>query len=129
MAMKRIRLALLVIALLPALGLAGANRDSEESGPSPDEGPSYSGVVLDAAGKPVADARISASHRGGPAMITRSSASGTFSLPGFNRKISPNEVDFSCAKPGYRQIGEVRRIARGGQASRVIELECRLQRS
>jgi hypothetical protein len=127
--MKFIRLALLSIALLPALVLAGANRDRGESGPSPDEGPGYSGLVLDAAGKPIDDARVSASYRDGPAMVTRSNAAGAFSLPGFNKKINPGEVNISCAKPGYRQIGVVRRPAPSGQPVRAVELECRLQKS
>ena len=81
--MKFIHLALLSIALLPALALAGANRDRGESGPTPDEGPGYVGLVLDAAGKPVEDARVSASHRDGPALVTRSNAAGVFNLPEF----------------------------------------------
>lgn len=127
--MKFIRLALLSIALLPALALAGANRDRGESGPTPDEGPSYVGLVLDAAGKPVEDARVSASHRDGPALVTRSNAAGVFNLPGFNKKINPDEVRIACAKPGYRQVRVVRRPATSGQPQRAIEIECRLQKS
>lgn len=127
--MKFIRLALLCIALLPAPVLAGANRNPVEAGPTPDEGPSYSGLVLDAAGKPIDDARVSASYRDGPAMVTRSDASGAFNLPGFNKRINPDEVKVSCAKPGYRQIRVVRRPAPSGQPGRTVEIECRLQKS
>jgi len=74
------RLALLAIALLPLSVLAGANRDrgQDEVGPGPDEGPSYFGVVLDVSGKPVDDARVTATSRDGLAMTTRSNAAGFF---------------------------------------------------
>src|SRR5262245_10602932 len=126
-----IRLALVAIALLPASALAGANRDrgQDEVGPGPDEGPSYFGVVLDAAGKPVEDARVSATSRDGLAMVTRSNAAGAYSLPGFNKRINADEVKSACAKPGYRQVRVVRRPAPSGKPARAVETECRLQKS
>jgi hypothetical protein len=126
-----LRLALLAIALLPAFALAGANRDrgQDEVGPGPDEGPSYSGVVLDSAGKPVDDARVTATSRDGLAMTTRSNTAGAYSLPGFNKRINANEVKISCAKPGYRQVRVVRRPPPKGQPVTVVETECRLQKS
>ena len=121
--MKPVRLALLVLALLPAPVLAGANRDrgQDEVGPGPDEGPSYFGVVLDIAGKPVDDARVTATSRDGLSMVTRSNAAGAYNLPGFNKS--------SCAKPGYRQVRVVRRPAPSGKPVRAVETECRLQKS
>ena len=128
--MRSIRLALLAIALSPAAVLAGANRDRGDGlGPLPDEGPSYFGVVLDTAGKPVDDARVTATSKDGLAMVTRSNASGTWNLPGFNKRINADEVKISCAKPGYRQIRVVRRPAAKGQPVRAVETECRLQKS
>jgi len=126
-----IRLALLAITLLPAAVLAGANRDrgQDEVGPGPDEGPSYFGVVLDTAGKPVDDARVTATAREGLAMVTRSNAAGAYSLPGFNKRINPDEVKISCAKPGYRQVRVVRRPPPSGKPVRAVETECRLQKS
>jgi hypothetical protein len=126
-----LRLALLAIALLPAPVLAGANKDrgQDEVGPGPDEGPSYFGRVLDAAGKPVDDARVTATSRDGLAMVTRSNAAGAYSLPGFNKRINADEVKISCAKPGYRQVRVVRRPASSGRSLRAVETECRLQKS
>ena len=126
-----IGLALLAIALLPAPVLAGANRDrgQDEVGPGPDEGPSYFGAVLDAAGKPVDDARVTATAREGLAMVTRSNAAGAYSLPGFNKRINADEVKISCAKPGYRQVHVVRLPAPKGRPLRAVETECRLQKS
>jgi len=129
--MASLRVALLFILLLPSAALAGANRDrgQDEVGPGPDEGPGYSGVVLDTAGKPVDDARVTATSRNGLEMVTRSNSAGAYKLPGFNKKISPDEVKLSCAKPGYRQVRVVRRPAPKGQPVRTVETECRLQRS
>jgi hypothetical protein len=129
--MRLIRLALAAIALLPVLVLAGANRDrgQDEVGPGPDEGPSYFGVVLDTAGKPVDDARVTATSRDGLAMTTRSNGAGAYSLPGFNKRINADEVKISCAKPGYRQVRVVRRPAPSGRSLRAVETECRLQKS
>ena len=129
--MKFIRLALLAVALLPVPALAGANRDrgQDEAGPGPDEGPSYFGRVLDAAGQPVNDARVIATSRDGLAMTTRSNAAGVYTLPGFNKRINADEVKISCAKPGYRQIRVVRVPAPKGRPLKAVETECRLQKS
>ena len=127
--MRSVRLALLALALLPAPLLAGANRGEDNVGPLPDEGPGYFGVVLDTDGRPVADARVSATYRDSPAMVTRSNAAGAYNLPGFNKRINADEVKISCAKPGYRQVRVVRRPAPKGQPVRAVETECRLQKS
>lgn len=130
--MTSMRFVLLAITLLPASVPAGANRDrgQDEVGPGPDEGPSYFGVVLDTAGRPVDDARVTATSRDGLAMVTRSNAAGAYNLPGFNKRINADEVKISCAKPGYRQVRVVRRPAMSGRPLlRAVETECRLQKS
>ena len=121
--------AALVTLLWPALALAGANKGQDDVGPGADEGPSYFGVVKDVSGKPVNDARVSATYRNNQTMVTRSNEAGAYRLPGFKKGISPDEVKISCAKEGYRQVGVVRRPAPGGQPVRAVETECRLQKS
>jgi hypothetical protein len=128
--MRLLRLSIFAIALLPAPVLGGANRDGGDGlAPLPDEGPGYTGVVLDTAGKPVEDARVTATSKDGLAMTTRSNAAGAYSLPGFNKRINADEVKITCAKPGYRQVRVVRRPAPKGQPARSVETECRLQKS
>ena len=124
-----IRAALLVALLCPALALAGANKGQDEVGPGADEGPGYVGVVRDVAGKPVNDARVSATYRDSQTMVTRSNASGAYRLPGFKKGVSPDDVKISCAKEGYRQVAVARRPAPSGQPVRTVETECRLQKS
>ena len=123
-----VRTAFLAALLFPVQALAGANKGQDEVGPGPDEGPSYFGIVLDATGKPVDDARVTATYRDGLAMVTRSNAAGAYKLPGFNKRINADEVKISCAKPGYRQLRVVRQPPRG-QPVRLVETECRLQKS
>jgi len=124
-------LAFLVALLFPLHALAGANRDrgQDEVGPGPDEGPSYFGMVRDAAGKPIDDARVTATSRDGLAMVTRSDATGAYKLPGFNKRHNPDEVKISCAKPGYRQYRVFRHPSPRGGPVRAVETECRLQKS
>jgi hypothetical protein len=124
-----VRAGLVVALLVPAQVLAGANKGQDDVGPGPDEGPGYVGVVLDTTGKPVDDARVSATYRDGLAMVTRSNTAGAYKLPGFNKRINPDEVKISCAKPGYRQVRVVRRPAPSGQPAKAVETECRLQKS
>jgi hypothetical protein len=124
-------LAVLAAALFATQALAGANRDrgQDEVGPGPDEGPSYFGVIRDAAGNPVDDARVTATSRDGLAMTTRSNSAGAYKLPGFNKRINADEVKISCAKPGYRQYRVFRHPAPRGGAVKAVEIECRLQKS
>jgi hypothetical protein len=124
-----IRFVLLAIALWPAAVMAGANKGEDNPAPLPDEGPGYVGVVLDAAGKPVEDARVTATSKDGLAMVTRSNAAGAYNMPGFNKRINADEVKISCSKPGYRQVRVVRRPAPKDLLARVVDTECRLQRS
>lgn len=129
--MKARVLALLVLLVVVAPALAGANRDrgQDEVGPDPNEGPSYFGLVRDAAGKPIDDARVTATSRDGLAMVTRSDAAGAYKLPGFNKRINADEVKISCTKPGYRQIRVFRHPPLRGGPVRAVETECRLQKS
>ena len=73
-------------------------------------------------------ARVTATYRDGLAMVTRSNTAGAYKLPGFNKRINADEVKISCAKPGYRQLRVVRQPPRG-QPVRLVETECRLQKS
>jgi hypothetical protein len=124
-------LAFLVALLFLVQALAGANRDrgQDEVGPGLDDGPSYFGVVRDAAGNPIDDARVTATSRDGLAMVTRSDATGVYKLPGFNKRINADEVKISCTKPGYRQIRVFRHPPPRGGPVKAVETECRLQKS
>jgi hypothetical protein len=94
---------------------------------SPDEGPRYYGFVRDERGSPVADARVTASHKS-LSLATRSNATGAYRLRGFKDDVNPSEVSISCAKDGYTTLRVYRRPAAKGKAVKAIETECRLKR-
>jgi len=95
---------------------------------SPDEGPAYFGFVKDAAGKPIRDAKVSASYKTSLTLVTRSNATGAYKLRGFKKEISPNDITISCSKEGYKQIRVFRRPLIKGRPVKSVETECRLER-
>lgn len=104
----------------------GSFKDPDEH--SPDEGPPYWGFVKDAAGKPIRDAKVSASYKKSLTLVTRSDATGAYKVRGFKKEISPNDVTISCSKEGYRQIRVFRRPFMKGKPVKSVETECRLER-
>jgi hypothetical protein len=119
-------------AFLAGPALAGADAaDGHDDAPPPsaDEGPAYFGFVKDAGGVPVRDAKVSASYRNSMTLVTRSSATGAYKLPGFRKEINPDEVVISCAKDGYRQLRVFRHPPPRGRPVKAVETECRLQKS
>lgn len=95
---------------------------------SPDEGPRYFGFVRDERGTPVADARVTASHKT-LSLATRSNATGAYRLRGFKNDVDVNEVTISCAKEGYTVLRVYRRPTPKGQPVKSVETECRLKRA
>jgi hypothetical protein len=94
---------------------------------SPDEGPRYFGFVRDERGAPVADARVTATHKT-LSLVTRSIATGAYRLRGFKNDIDPKDVTISCSKEGYTVVRVFRRPIPKGQPVKAIETECRLKR-
>ena len=131
---QRFRIACLLTALTLAMG--GAARDAWSGGGSfkdadehsPDEGPPFWGFVKDAAGKPVRDAKVSASYKNSLTLVTRSDATGAYRVRGFKKEISPNDITISCSKEGYKQVRVFRRPPVKGKPIKSIETECRLER-
>jgi hypothetical protein len=93
-----------------------------------DDGPFYFGFVKDANGKMVPDAKVTAEIKGRGTVITRSNATGFYKIPGFGKEVTPNNVNISCNKDGYRQTRVVRRTPVGKNPVSAIETECTLQR-
>lgn len=107
---------------------------------SEDEGPAHFGFVKDERGRPVRDAKVSASFKNSFTLVTRTNATGAFRLRGFKKDINPNDIVITCAKEGYKQERVFRRpptraaaaaaaAAKGkGKPLRAVETECRLRR-
>src|SRR5262245_11506414 len=67
--------------------------------------PSYFGFVKDAGGATISDAKVTVSVKDRGGVVTRTDALGAYKVPGFGKEISPNDVEISCEKPGYKQTG------------------------
>jgi hypothetical protein len=117
------------LAVAAAASGARAGGDSfEPDDHSPDEGPAYFGFVKDTAGKPIRDAKVSASYKTSLTLVTRTNATGAYKVRGFKKEISPNDVTIACSKEGYKQVRVFRRPLVKGKPVRSVETECRLQR-
>ena len=121
--------------LLACLALAAAASGARAGGDafepddhSPDEGPAYFGFVKDVAGKPIRDAKVTASYKTSLTLVTRTNATGAYKVRGFQKEISPSDITISCSKEGYKQIRVFRRPLIKGRPVKSVETECRLQR-
>ena len=91
-----------------------------------DEGPHFFGFVKDEAGKPIADAKVSAAIKGGTTYIMRTPKSGLYRFGGLSKAIKPDDVTIACAKEGYKQVRVFRRPA--AKAAKAVETDCRMQK-
>ena len=121
--------------LLACLALAAAASGARAGGDafepddhSPDEGPAYFGFVKDVAGKPIRDAKVTASYKTSLTLVTRTNATGAYKVRGFQKEISPSDITISCSKEGYKQVRVFRRPLIKGRPVKSVETECRLQR-
>jgi hypothetical protein len=70
-----------------------------------DAGTPFFGFVkdLDARGKGIPDAKVTAEIKGGNAsLITRADAQGHYRLAGFGKDVNPDAVEISCTVNGYK---------------------------
>ena len=115
-------------ACLPSGAWAGGASFGDPDEHNPDEGPAYWGFVKDASGKPVRDAKVSASYKNSLTLVTRTNATGAYKVRGFRKEISPNDVTITCSKEGYKQVRIFRRPPIRGKPVKSVETECRLER-
>jgi hypothetical protein len=74
------------------------------------EGVPYFGFVKDAGGNKVPDAKVSAEfQKGGATLITRSDATGHYTISAFGDDINPDEVKITCSKEGFVFDAVIRR--------------------
>jgi hypothetical protein len=119
-----------------ALALAGAVSAAAWAGGSSfgddddteDEGPSYFGFVRDTSGNTVPDAKVTVGVKNRGGVVTRTDALGAYKVPGFGKEVSPNDVEISCEKPGYKQNRVLRRNLPPPDSKIPVETDCLLQR-
>jgi hypothetical protein len=96
---------------------------------SEDEGPAHFGFVKDEKGRPVRDARVSASYKNSLTLVTRTNSTGGYKVRGFKKDINPGDIVIACSKEGYKQDSVFRRPPmKNKKPLRSVETECRLRR-
>jgi hypothetical protein len=91
------------------------------------KGPAYFGFVRDTRGLPVADANVTLSGKGGAQpLVIKSNKLGLYRSH-LSKDISPDDVQLSCEKQGYKQANVLRRSPPGSKEMN-IEINCTLQR-
>src|SRR5262245_31052714 len=119
-------LALLAAVALAPAALAGGD-DYDAAGDTEGHGPAYFGFVRDVRGAPVSEARVFLRPKSGaePVMI-KSNALGLYRSH-VSKDVTPDDVEVSCEKDGYKQQRVLRRTPQRSTAS-MIETNCTLQR-
>ena len=107
---------------------AGGAGFGDDDDASEDEGPSYFGFVKDANGATMPDAKVTVGVKDRGGVVTRTDALGAYKVPGFGKDVSPNDVQVSCEKQGYRQSRVTRRPLPPPDSKIPVETECTLQR-
>jgi hypothetical protein len=118
---------LLWLAAISPAAWAGADAVGGPDEHNPDEAPPFWGFVKDEGGRPVRDAKVTASYQK-LTLVTRTNATGGYKVRGFRKEININDVVITCAKDGYKQVRTFRRPPPRGKALKSVETECRLQR-
>ena len=82
--------------------------------------------MRDHRGSPVPDARVVLSPKAGEPAVLKSNVLGVYRSH-IRKEVSPDEVEVSCEKDGYRLAGVVRRTPPRSKSA-LIETNCTLQR-
>ena len=128
---RRASVASLVVAatciLSTALWAGGAGFGDDDDN-SEEEGPAYFGFVKDTNGATLPDAKVMVGIKGRGGVVTRTDALGAYKVPGFGKEVSPNDVEISCEKPGYKQNRILRRNLPPPDSKIPVETDCLMQR-
>src|SRR5437899_13092153 len=113
--------------LSTALWAGGAGFGDDDDN-SEEEGPSYFGFVKDANGATMPDAKVTVGVKDRGGVVTRTDALGAYKVPGFGKEVSPNDVQVSCEKQGYKQTRVLRRNLPPPDSRIPGETDCLMQR-
>jgi len=117
----------LACALSTAAWCGGAGFGDDDDN-SEEEGPSYFGFVKDTNGATLPDAKVTVGVKDRGGVVTRTDALGAYKVPGFGKDVSPNDVQVSCDKQGYKQTRVLRRPLPAPDSKFPVETECTMQR-
>ncbi len=117
----------LMLALALAAGDAWAGGSGlDEQDDAADAGTPFFGFVkdLDARGKGIADAKVTAEIKGGNAsLITRADAQGHYRLAGFGKDVNPDTVEITCSVDGYK-LDRTPRRKLSNDPGAPVEVDC-----
>ena len=114
----------------PALANGGDffNELSQSWGANIDTGTPFFGWVRDTQGRAIARAIVTATVQDGPdgeAVTIISDNLGHYRIPGLGKDVNPKKVVIECAKVGYREMAQDRRVLRTAPKA-PIEVDCKL---
>jgi hypothetical protein len=115
-----------IVALGAALPAQAGGDDYDATADVQGRGPAYFGFVRDSRGSPVRDARVVLQPKSGDSVVLKSNALGLYRSH-ISKEVSPDEVQISCDKDGYKQTRVQRRNPPGAKDMH-IETNCTLQR-
>ena len=127
---RRSRIAAMVVAMcvVSTALWAGGSGFGDDDDAGEDEGPSYFGFEKDGSGATVPDAKVTVAVKDRGGVVTRTDALGAYKVPGFGKEVSPNDVEISCEKPGYKQNRILRRNLPPPDSKIPVETDCMMAR-
>lgn len=127
--MRSVRRTAIGATLLMALSAPafGGGDDYDAMNDTEGKGPAYFGFVRDTRGLPVPDADVTLNAKGGTQpLVLKSNRLGLYRSH-LSKDVSPDDVELSCEKQGYKQTNVLRRSPPGSKEMN-IEINCTLQR-
>jgi len=125
MLIRMIALAVGLAAACCAPALAGGD-DYDAENDREGAGPAYFGFVRDVRGVPVSDARVLLKPKTGDPVEIKTNVLGLYRSH-VRKEVTPDDVQISCDKAGYKQASVFRRTPPGAK-DMFIETDCTLQR-
>src|ERR1051326_1836375 len=124
--LTRVAMVAAVLAAACAAPAFAGGDDYDASNDTEGAGPAYFGFVRDNRGSPVSDAQVVLRPKMGDPVTIKTNVLGLYRSH-VNKDTSPDDVQISCEKTGYKQTKVFRRTPPGAK-DMFIETECTLQR-
>ena len=119
---------LLIVSISGLAHAGGGSFDSMDEDADKDAGPAYFGFVKDKDGTGIADAKVTVSVKAfNSSLILRTDDEGHFKIKGFDKRVDPEQVDFSWSQDGYKFFARSKQ-QRGSEENSPFEVTCVLEK-
>jgi hypothetical protein len=116
-----------VVAVVAMAGPAFAGAGEFDDHDDDSHGQPFIGSVRDRSGSPLSGAKVTVSvPKQKTSLVVRTDGQGAFHIRGFEKSISPDEVEFACAMDGYAPFAQARAPAPGANGG--IDVTCILSK-